>query len=502
MIKRRNLLAGGAVLAASSALYAWADNRFTSQATDAANRPVLQFPPLIDTVDTGKFLVTAQSGTTSFFPGHPAETIGFNQAYLGPVVRISNGALRPSVENGLSWPVSAHWHGLVVPGKHDGGPHLPVKPGEVWAPDMEIGQQPCTAFFHTHIHGRTARDVYAGLAGVLHVVDGLDRERGLPDTYGVDDLTLLLQDRRFSRDGQLVYANSMMDIMHGMTGDTIVVNGQVGSVAAVPKSVVRLRLINGSNARIYSLFSSDDRPIHLIATDGGYLPAPVQLETLRLGPGERAEILVDFSDGHGMSLMSEGDPNAGMGGMMGRARGLLDEITGGRRFEVLPFLVDERLPAKVTRIPDVLGGDQPDLTAARVSKLRNFSLDMGMGGGMMGSGGMGRGMMGGMAINGQPFDMSVINDRVRLGDTEKWVISTSMLAHPFHVHGVSFQVISENGREPRPESLGWKDTVVVDSQTELLVQFTQPASEETPFMYHCHILEHEDAGMMGQFTVS
>jgi len=150
----------------------------------------------------------------------------------------------------------------------------------------------------------------------------------------------------------------------------------------------------------------------------------------------------------------------------------------------------------------VLGGDQPDLTAARVSKLRNFSLDMGMRGGMMGSGGMGRGMMGGMAINGQPFDMSIINDRVRLGDTEKWVISTSMLAHPFHVHGVSFQVISENGREPRPESLGWKDTVVVDSETELLVQFTQPAAEETPFMYHCHILEHEDAGMMGQFTVS
>ena len=139
MIKRRNLLAGGAALAASSALYAWADNRFTSQATDAAKRPVLQFPPLIETVDTGEFLVTAQSGTTSFFPGHPAETIGFNQAYLGPVVRIRNGALRPRVENGLSWPVSAHWHGLVVPGNHDGGPHLPVKPGEVWGPDMEIG---------------------------------------------------------------------------------------------------------------------------------------------------------------------------------------------------------------------------------------------------------------------------------------------------------------------------------------------------------------------------
>jgi len=321
-------------------------------------------------------------------------------------------------------------------------------------------------------------------------------------TPPLTDLTLLLQDRRFSQDGKLLYANSMMDIMHGMTGETIVVNGQVGAVAAVPKAVVRLRLINGSNARIYSLFSSDDRPIHLIATDGGYLPAPVQLETLRLGPGERAEILVDFSDGNGMSLMSGGDPNAGMGGMMGKARGLLDDITGSRQFEVLPFRVDERLAASVTRIPDAIGGNQPDLRTAEISKVRNFSLDMGMGGGMMGSGGMGRGMMSGMAINGQLFDMSAINERVRLGDTEKWVVSTSMLAHPFHIHGVSFQVFSENGREPRPESLGWKDTVVVDSQTELLVHFTKPASEETPFMYHCHILEHEDAGMMGQFTVS
>lgn len=117
---------------------------------------------------------------------------------------------------------------------------------------------------------------------------------------------------------------------------------------------------------------------------------------------------------------------------------------------------------------------------------------------MMGRGGM----MGGIAINGEPFRMNVINERIRLGDTEKWVVSTNMLAHPFHIHGVLYQVIRENGRSPLPESSGWKDTVVVDSETELLVRFTKPATEETPFMYHCHILEHEDEGMMGQFTVS
>ena len=122
---------------------------------------------------------------------------------------------------------------------------------------------------------------------------------------------------------------------------------------------------------------------------------------------------------------------------------------------------------------------------------------MGMGGGMMGGG-----MMGGFAINGDPFAMNVINERVSLGDTERWIVSTNMLAHPFHIHGVAFQVIRENGRDPLPESTGWKDTVVIDQESELLVRFTHPAGDETPFMYHCHILEHEDNGMMGQFSVA
>jgi len=183
--------------------------------------------------------------------------------------------------------------------------------------------------------------------------------------------------------------------------------------------------------------------------------------------------------------------------MIGRARGMLDGLTGARRFEVLPILVDERLPVAVHKIPDTIGGKAPSLADFEIAKTRRFSLDMGMGGDMMGGG-----MMGGFAINGDPFEMAVVNQRVRLGDTEKWVVSATMLAHPFHVHGVSFQVVRENGRDPLPESSGWKDTVVIDGETELLMRFTQPAGDRTPFMYHCHILEHEDGGMMGQFTVA
>jgi FtsP/CotA-like multicopper oxidase with cupredoxin domain len=119
---------------------------------------------------------------------------------------------------------------------------------------------------------------------------------------------------------------------------------------------------------------------------------------------------------------------------------------------------------------------------------------MGMGGMMMGGGGF--------AINGRPYDMDRIDFEVALGSVERWQIRSTMVAHPFHVHGVRFRVVTENGGPPRPENTGWKDTVLVTGEAEILARFDQPASRDTPFMFHCHILEHEDAGMMGQFTVT
>jgi FtsP/CotA-like multicopper oxidase with cupredoxin domain len=387
--------------------------------------------------------------------------------------------------------VTVHWHGLLVRGEHDGGPHIPIEAGQSWAPKIEITQKPTTAFYHTHIHGRTASDVYAGLAGSIHVTDGRDGDRAIPNDYGVDDLTLMIQDRRFTTSGMLDYDLSMMDIMHGFTADTILVNGQVNAFASVPKGIVRLRLVNGSNARIYSLYASDNRPLHLIATDGGFLNKPKDIHKVRLSPGERAEILVDFGDENPMTLMSSGDPNAGPIGMMGRASQLIDQVVD-RSFVVLPFVVDDRIPARITTLVDQINGDEPDLSGQEVN-VREFTLDMNV---------SSNGMMGGMGINGRGFDMSRIDFNAGLGTIEKWIVSTDMLAHPFHIHGVSFQVLKENNGQPKPESTGWKDTVVVDGTSELLVKFGMPASEDNPFMYHCHILEHEDNGMMGQFTVS
>ena len=404
--------------------------------------------------------------------GGPANvTAGFSQDYLGPTIIMQNGPLAAEVENTLDESVSLHWHGLLVPGDHDGGPHLPIKPGQSWTPDMTIAQQPATAWYHSHIHGRTAEQVYSGLAGVIQVTDGLDAERGLPVDYGVDDLTLVLQDRRISRSGHMVYDPSMMDVMHGYMGNRMLVNGQAGAVAAVPAGMVRLRLLNGSNARSYALSFDDGRPMHLIATDGGFLPAPATLYLLNLSPGERAEILVDFAGTRAPVLMSGIE----------------------QPFGVLEFATDDTMPVRITSLPDKLGSELENLAGSEI-RTRQISLDMGMGGMMMGGGGF--------AINQRPFAMDRIDLEVALGSVERWVVNSTMIAHPFHVHGALFRVLSENGAPPRPANLGWKDTVLVAGETEIIIRFDQPASTDKPFMFHCHILEHEDAGMMGQFTVS
>lgn len=428
----------------------------------------LSMPPLLDTRETGRLALTTRAGTTSVLGGPATPTVGFNQEYLGPTIVVQNGDLVAEVNNTLAEPVSAHWHGLLVPGEHDGGPHLPIAPGATWRPEMSISQDPATIWYHSHIHERTAEQVYFGMAGVIHVTDGEDDARGLPSNYGIDDLTLVLQDRRFDASGQMVYDPSMMDVMHGFSGNRMLVNGQAGATAVVPKGVLRLRLLNGSNARIYTLFFDDTRPMHLVATDGGFLPAPVALDTLRLAPGERAEILVDFSIGGAPILMSDPDQPYG----------------------VLQFTTDTTLPTRISRMPEQLDGALEDLSGTEVAT-RQVSLDMGMG--------MGRGRL---AINGRAYDMHRIDFEVALGTVERWQVRSTMVAHPFHVHGVRFLVVSENGAPPRPENTGWKDTVLVPGEAEILARFDQPASRETPFMFHCHILEHEDAGMMGQFTVT
>jgi FtsP/CotA-like multicopper oxidase with cupredoxin domain len=477
---------------------------------------LLPIPTLIDARDGEPVTLTLQKGRHRFGAGAAVASTGISASYLGPVVRVRSGDTIPfRVENRLDEETTLHWHGLLIPSQVDGGPGNTIRPGAVWTPEIKIKQRAATTWFHPHPHGNTARQVYGGLAGLMIVSDGGDRDRGLPMTYGVDDLPIVLQDKRFGRSGELVYAPTMMDLMHGFQGETLIVNGAIDPVAKVPAGFVRLRLLNAANARNFDLRFADRRPFFVIAGDGGYLPEPVEARSLVIAPAERYEILVDFSDGRPVDFLTAPNTHHGnsMGMMMQMARPR-SPVGGTERF--MRFDPDPALPAAVTRLPRELEKLAPPDTKSAV-EWRTFVLNPMQGMGM----GMGMGMLemigsrigpasGGrdhsratmmMGINGRSFSMSRVDVTTKLGTSEIWEIASAALAHPFHMHGVSFRVVSNNGREPSPEQSGWKDVVLVAEQAEILVRFDHPATPKMPFMYHCHILEHEDHGMMGQFAV-
>ena len=337
-IGRRSLLSGAVAVIGGGAVYAtsrlWRGVSFDPQP--------LQIPPLLDARSSGQSIsLTARAGQTQFFAGRSSPTQGYNGSYLGPTLRLHRGDdVQMAVTNALARDTSVHWHGLLIPAKVDGGPHQLIRPGETWRPVLAVRQPAATLFYHPHVHGQTATQVYAGLAGVLLVVDDSQRELGLPDEYGVDDLPLVLQDREFD-DGRMVLPAGMMTAMLGRRGNTLMVNGTPHAVARVPAKWVRLRLVNGSNARIYDLSFDDGRALHWIATEGGLLDAPVLLRSLSLAPGQRAEVLVDFSDGRKTTLVTAPDANASMGGMMRLPAAATDLIAGGKE----PVLVFEPGPA-------------------------------------------------------------------------------------------------------------------------------------------------------------
>jgi len=502
-ICRRTILAGAAALSVAPVVSKLA---FAVEAGRS-----LPIPPILE-ASRSPVNLDAIHGTTSFSTGQQTRTLGFNQSYLGPTIRFRRGEIaRVSVRNALGFPITSHWHGLHVPAILDGGPQLQIMPTEVWRPELPVDQPAATLWYHSHVHGHTAEQVYAGLAGMIIVDDPSAPDAGLPSIYGQDDIPLIIQDRAFAEDGSFYHLQRGPAVMLGFRGDTMVVNGAVRPVANPPAGIVRLRLLNGSNARIYHLKFADGRTFHQVASDGGLLPKPVSLTSLVLAPAERAEILVDFSDGASVTLLSGADVNASMG--MGMRRMMAGVLPGDPapshdgqpgEFEVVKFEPDRSRRSSVDKIPSAFPG-APIADFGEPQRVRKFSLDMHVGGtgpGQMSGGRAGGSSMGSMGINGKAHSMDRVDVAMQRGETELWEIRATEMRHPFHIHGTSFQVISNGGRETPFDTMGLKDVVLVNGKAELLVQINHRATPDIPFMFHCHILEHEDAGMMGQFTVN
>lgn len=474
----------------------------------------LPLPPLLHGAPQGDgtlaYALHAGGGTSELVAGLRTPTWGYNGAVLGPTLVIPRGrAVDIAIRNGLPQGTTVHWHGAHVPGEMDGGPHDEIAPGTTWHARFTLEQPGATLWYHPHPMNRTGAQVYAGLAGLLLVDDGVDRELGLPHTWGVDDIPLILQDRRLAADGTLVYMSSPTDLM-GMQGNRLLVNGCEQPHLEVPAQWLRLRLLNGSNRRIYSLGFSDERIFYAVASDAGLLAQPVPLQRLRLYPAERAEILVDLrsDQGRALVLQSWAEPEDDMMPMLGSMA-----ARGPARSELLQLRVvaatgtGGRLPDALATLPEV--ADAPPQ--------RSFNFDMmldpfdhmaapGTEPDRSGPGGMSMGVGGrpAFSINGEFMDMAVINLHVPLGATETWEVrNTVLMPHSFHVHGTSFRILSRNGMLPPEHERGWKDVVALapGETARMQMRFDQPASAEHPYMYHCHMLEHEDNGMMGQFTV-
>jgi len=450
----------------------------SGQAAGAFFNPLKIPPELRGEMHGGvrRYDMMLKTGTSEFFPGVKTVTWGVNGPYLGPTIRLKRGeevALR--WHNRLPESTTMHGHGMHLPAAMDGNVHQTFAPGTSWTARYKVDQRACTNWYHPHTYNRTAEQVMLGLGGLIYIDDEESEKLPLPKRYGIDDIPVVVQDRLFTRNGQFAYPRNMMTVMHGFEGDTLLVNGTIAPYHEVEAGWVRLRLLNASNARVYRFFA-EGAPMHLIAGDNSFLEAPIEMKEILLSPAERAEVMLDLRQLKGKRVVLR-DRESGAGVLELRVR--------------RDAAVQSRLPRRLTRL------ERAD--AAQAKKRRRFDLQVG---------GPGR-----LLINDKKMDPKRIDERVPLDQTEIWEVRNVGMGmgrmmgmnHNFHMHGGHFRILTRNGRAQsvRPWERGDKDTVFLapGDRVQLLVRHRDYRDPKVPFMYHCHVLEHEDAGMMGQFVV-
>jgi FtsP/CotA-like multicopper oxidase with cupredoxin domain len=422
--------------------------------------------------------LTVASANLAIWPGYSTAVSGINGGVPGPTIRVRGGEeFAARVENRLDQPLVLHWHGVLAPERMDGHPRDQVAPGQSYEVRFPVRQRGSTCWYHAHTDRLTAAQAYAGVAGLFIIEDPAETALGLPS--GDHDVPLVVTDKRVSASRQLVYAPSMMDAMSGYLGDVVLVNGTPDAWLSVDRGLYRFRLLNGSNARIYKVAFGDGRPFHLVGTDGGLLPAPLTVTSALLAPGERLELLVDFSAfAVGASVVLKSLRFAVGGHMMGGPQ-------QGTEMDLMRFYVDNAATGNAA-MPAALQPFTP-FTATQARRTRVFTLAM-------------SGMV--HTINGQLFSMQRTDFTVPFGGVEIWEYrNLGTEPHPMHVHAAVCQVLSRSGTGSLPpEDTGWKDTVLVNPGETVRV-LTRFDTHHGVFVHHCHNLEHEDTGMMQNFEV-
>jgi len=470
----------------------------------AAEQLFAQNPLFIpDTLSGTPLNLTIQKGTQTFFTGYNTNTFGYNGPFLGPTLFMNKGdSVTLNVKNNL--PVettTVHWHGFHIPAVYDGGPYQPIAPSATWSPSFRIRNNAATYWYHAHIHGKTEIQVSKGLAGMIIIRDSAEASYNLPRRYKVDDFPLIVQSRIFDFFYQIGTATHEDSVL--------MVNGTMNAYLQVPKQVVRFRLLNASADRTYNFGLSDSSTFYVIASDGGLLAEPYPTKRLWLSNGERAEILVDFGKdtiGQKVYLMSyaselprgiTGADSVGANGI-NIQDGYYQNKLNGSDFNIVRFDVVASTSNPVTTIPTAFAPiEYIPPASSNASRSLIFTPDL------VTSGQQGL-VDGPFFINNRMFHMDSMNIITYLGHTEIWsLINKTLVAHSFHIHDVQFFVLDINGQPPAPELSGYKDVVLVEPGDTLrfIMRFEDFADKDIPYMYHCHLLHHEDDGMMGTFLV-
>ena len=448
--------------------------------------------PIPDTLTGSTFNLNMHTDSVQFLPGIKTFTNAFNQySYLGPTLILNKGEnVTMNVTDNLGDTTTVHWHGLHVPALDDGGPHTFILAGNTWSPQFTIMNHASTFWYHPHLHRKTGQQVMRGAAGLIIVRDTIEANLNLPRQYGIDDFPLIIQSQQFDVNNQIEW--------RGMHDSILLVNGIINPMLSIPAQVVRLRLLNAAQERNFNFGLTANHPFYIIGNDGGLLNAPVPVTRIRLSPGERAEVLIDLSgmQGQNMYLMSYASefPMGVQGGppMPGMDTAMYSPING-INFNILQLNIVTQTINPVTSIPVGLVTVTPWLQSqSNITRQITITAQNMMS------------MDGPFFFNGNLFDMHRIDYHIPLNNIEIWSLSNqTMVAHPFHIHNVQFFVLDRDGVSVQPHEAGYKDVVMIAPQetVRFITKFEDFADASMPYMYHCHILMHEDDGMMGSFVV-
>lgn len=442
--------------------------------------------------------------------------------FLNPALLARKGdQMRVKLINRIDQPTVIHWHGLSVDSRNDGNGLQVVAPGQSMDYAFTVQDRSSMYWYHPHAHGFIPKQAYHGLACLLFVEDedeaALRKELAL--ALGESEIPLVLQDKEFDAQGRLQYAPSAAQSFGGWVGSRLLVNLTERPVLKAGRRMVRFRLLNGSNARSYRLaFLQQGQALgfYLVGTDGGLLARPERIEQTFLSPGQRLDVLVDFREaqagrpvtlaslpfdpmhqegGHDMTTMDHSQHGAGHGPTAATAMAMEGDARALMRIDLTPSGApyDRRLPTHLSNLAAPL-----EPTGAP----RRMQLDHD-----------GRGHW---TINGGVFDHAAVPLTVQRGARETWLIENAerSMPHPMHLHGFSFRVLERLGSPAQirplagargllPQDLGVVDTLQVwpGESVKVAIDFSHPHAGDQDYVFHCHTLEHAEAGMMMRYTV-